>query len=507
MTTDQALPFASATNPVLSGFHPDPSICRVDGADGTWYYLATSTFEYLPGLPIHRSRDLVEWELVGHAIHRPEQLDLSRVADSQGLFAPTIRHDGERFLVVCTVVGGTDGASGNFVVTAEDAAGPWSDPIWWEGGGIDPSLFLDDGSIWAHGTRPARNPEWDQQTEVWVRELDPVTLQLKGDEHIVWSGAVRGAVWAEGPHLYRKDGRVYLLASEGGTSIHHALSVARADHPTGPYEGCKGNPIFTHRHLGRSYPVINVGHADLVEAPDGSWYSVVLASRPVEGVDVLGRETFLVPVEWEDGWPVFAPGTGTLVADPTHPTPEVGVAPAPAASASDLLAVRRLPEEVCTVDGDRLVVTAGDGLGALRPGFVGRRLSTLPATVGVTLQEVPDGVLAGVALRYDSTAWATALVGPDPDGCRIRLLQGGSDGERVVAEHTASSAPRGRVELAIEGLEARASWMPEDGERQELGSVSLAEMGAIRSGGFVGTAFGILAIGDGTVTAAELRQD
>src|SRR5450759_2227759 len=148
--------WANAVNPVLSGFYPDPSVCRVDGDDGTWYYLVNSTFEYLPGLPVHRSRNLVDWEPVGHILDRPDQVDLTRVGDSGGMFAPTIRHDGTRFLAVCTLIGGAPGRSGNFIVTADDAAGPWSDPVWWDVDGIDPSILVDDdGRLWAHGTRLA----------------------------------------------------------------------------------------------------------------------------------------------------------------------------------------------------------------------------------------------------------------------------------------------------------------------------------------------------------------
>ncbi|MEK8227288.1 family 43 glycosylhydrolase [Oerskovia sp. M15] len=166
-------------------------------------------------------------------------------------------------------------------MTAADPAGPWSDPVWWDNDGIDPSLLVDDdGRLWAHGTSLSLDPEWDQQTEVWVRELDPSTLRLQGETHVVWSGAVRGAVWAEGPHLYRRDGTVYLLTAEGGTGYHHAIVVARAEHPTGPFVGNPANPVLTHRHLGRDAPVVNVGHADLVDAPDGTSWALMLASRP-----------------------------------------------------------------------------------------------------------------------------------------------------------------------------------------------------------------------------------
>lgn len=298
-------------NPILPGCYPDPTICRV----GAEYYLVTSTFEYFPGLPVFRSRDLVHWEQIGHALDRAGQLDMRGIASSGGLYAPTLRHHDGVFWLVCTLVDQQDPArGGNFVLTATDPAGPWSDPVWLDEDGIDPSLFFDDdGRVWLHGTRLAREPQWRDQTEVWLRELDPAAMRLTGPEHVLWRGAVLGAVWAEGPHLYRVDGTYYLLAAEGGTEFHHAVSVARSESVTGPYTGNRANPVLTHRHLGRGTGVVGVGHADLVEAPDGSWWAVLLAMRPYGGYHYnLGRETFLVPVTWEDGWPVFAPGQGRV---------------------------------------------------------------------------------------------------------------------------------------------------------------------------------------------------
>ncbi|MGC3994145.1 MAG: family 43 glycosylhydrolase [Propionicimonas sp.] len=298
-------------NPILPGCHPDPSICRV----GDDYYLVTSTFEYFPGLPVFHSTDLAHWEPIGHVVDRAGQLDYAGIASSGGLYAPTIRHHDGRFWVVCTLVDQQDASrGGNFLMTATAPAGPWSDPVWLDADGIDPSLFFDDdGRAWLHGTRLAREPEWHDQTEVWIRELDLTTLTLVGPEHVVWTGAMRGVVWAEGPHLYKVDGTYYLLAAEGGTEFHHSVGVARSASVTGPYEGNRSNPVLTHRHLGRDAGVVGAGHADLVQAADGSWWAVLLAMRTYGGYHYpLGRETFLVPVVWEDGWPVFAPGVGRI---------------------------------------------------------------------------------------------------------------------------------------------------------------------------------------------------
>ncbi len=323
----------SVKNPILTGCHPDPSICRV--CDD--YYLVTSTFEYFPGLSIHHSRDLVSWTQIGSAIHKPEQLDMTGVASSGGLYAPTLRHHDGVFWIACTMVDPHDSTrGGNFLLTATDPAGPWSDPFWLDVDGIDPSIFFDDdGRVWMHGTRLVAEPAWHDQTEVWLRELDPSTKTLVGPEHILWNGALLGAVWAEGPHLYKIDGHYYLLAAEGGTDLHHAVCVARSENVTGPYVGNRANPVITHRQLGRTADIVGVGHADLVEAVDGSWWAVLLAMRPYGGYHYnLGRETFLVPVSWEDGWPLFAPGVGHVPRTVEVPTSVGAGMPVPAASSA-----------------------------------------------------------------------------------------------------------------------------------------------------------------------------
>jgi xylan 1,4-beta-xylosidase len=283
-------------NPILPGSHPDPSLCRV----GSDFYLVTSTFEWFPGLPIFHSRDLVNWRPLGHVLDRPEQLPLDGIRPSGGLYAPTIRHHDGVFHVICTLVDGT-AETGNFVVTATDPAGPWSQPHWLgEPDSFDPSLlFDDDGRVWFHATRPV---DAAGHTEIWLRELDPAAMRLIGPEHVIWQGALRGAVWAEGPHLYRIGDRYHLVAAEGGTALDHAVSVARATHVTGPYEGNPRNPVLTHRHLGADHPIGATGHADLIQTADGDWWAVLLAIRPP---GILGRETFLTPVGWQDGWPMI----------------------------------------------------------------------------------------------------------------------------------------------------------------------------------------------------------
>ena len=298
----------TAQNPILNGFYPDPSICAV----GRDFYLVTSTFAYFPGVPIFHSKDLAHWEQIGNILDRPSQLPLDGCRQSRGIFAPTLRwHDGTFYMITTNISGG-----GNFIVTASNPAGPWSEPYWLgeDAPGIDPSLFFDDDDrCYYVGTRP--NPvgeRYNGDWEIWVQELDLNTMRLTGESHKLWKGALNGVIWPEGPHLYKKDGMYYLMIAEGGTGPNHSVTVARSKNLTGPYENNPNNPILTHRHLGKQYPITYVGHGDLVKDAFGSWYMVMLASRPCDGYTLMGRETFLAKVEWQEGWPIVNPGIGKL---------------------------------------------------------------------------------------------------------------------------------------------------------------------------------------------------
>lgn len=319
-------------DPVLPGFRPDPSVCRV-GAD---YYLVTSSFEWFPGLPVFHSRDLVNWRRIGSALDRPSQLDLDGCEPSRGLFAPTIRHHDGVFHLVCTLMDGP----GHFVVTATDPAGPWSEPHWLDGEGFDPSLFFDDGPddgdghgdgegngdgrAWFTAARVV--DEAAGRTEIWMREYLPQERRLTGPEHVLWSGSHLGARWSEAPHLYRIDGTYLLLTAEGGTDVDHSVVAARADRVTGPYEGAPGNPLLPPA----KGPVTCTGHADLVQTPNGEWRAVLLGVRPGSA---LGRETFLSRTTWDDGWPVFSPSSTPTFAAPSTttspPSPPTGAPCAP----------------------------------------------------------------------------------------------------------------------------------------------------------------------------------
>jgi alpha-N-arabinofuranosidase len=302
---DAPLPVGSYRNPVLAGFYPDPSITRV----GTAFYLVNSTFTYFPGIPVFRSFDLVHWRQIGNVIDRPSEVSFDGLGGSRGMYAPTIRfHDG-LFYVVCTSVN----AGGNFLSVAKDPAGPWSDPVWLPQllDGIDPSLFFDaDGKVYLlNNGLPVGPPKYDGHRAIWIQEFDLAARKVVGPRKVLINGGVdfsKHPVWIEGPHMYRHDGWYILMCAEGGTSTQHSEVVLRSRSPWGPFKPFAANPILTQRDLpaDRASPITNAGHADLVEAGDGSWWAVFLASRPYEIVHYnTGRETFLLPATWRDGWP------------------------------------------------------------------------------------------------------------------------------------------------------------------------------------------------------------
>lgn len=303
-------------NPLLPGFYPDPSIIRVEDD----FYMVTSSFSYFPGVPIFHSRDLAHWEQIGHVLDRPSQLSLGADFISGGIYAPTIRyHNGVYYMITTNVDHG-----GNFIVTAKDPAGAWSDPHWIEDAeGIDPSLFWDDdGKAYYTGTGTGGM----RNNHIWISEIDLNHFCLVGEKRKIWAGSQVNAWCPEAPHIYKKDDWYYLMIAEGGTEHFHAVTIARSSEVMDGYTGYDGNPIMTHRHLGLGARIANTGHGDLVELRDGSWYMVMLASRPYGGYHKnMGRETFIAPVIWEKEWPVVCPGDGQLRL--TYPGPNLQEVP------------------------------------------------------------------------------------------------------------------------------------------------------------------------------------
>ncbi len=302
----------SFINPIIPGFNPDPSICRV----GEDYYLVTSTFEYFPGVPIYHSKDLVTWQLIGHVLNRPEQLDLIGVQSTAGIYAPTIRHHNGVFYMVTTMVANnrTDRKKGNFICTSKNINGPWSNPIWIEDApGIDPSLFFDDdGKVYFSGNRPAPNLIQTQHKQIWIQELDLNTFKLKGEigihdaqKYLQDSTIIGNAVAMEASHIYKKNGSYYLMVAHGGTGMTHAVSIFKSNSPLGPWQDNPNNPILTHRK--NTMSGINcTGHADLIQTHNGEWWITYLAVRAIGNKNnLMGRETFLSPVDWSGEWPII----------------------------------------------------------------------------------------------------------------------------------------------------------------------------------------------------------
>jgi alpha-N-arabinofuranosidase len=407
-------------NPVLSGFHPDPSIVRA----GEDFYLVNSSFGWLPGLPIHHSHDLTTWRQIANAIPDASDFALAGVGINRGIFAPTLRWHNGTFYLIATCID----CGGNFIITAPQAAGPWSAPIWLRDmGGIDPDLFFDDdGRVWiAHNDEPEGIPAYDGHRAIWLQEYDPVGRRLIGARRMLVDRGANPAerpIWIEGPHIFKRRGYYYLIAAEGGTADNHAQTVYRSRRVTGPYRPAASNPILTQRHLPtrRKDAVMATGHADFVQLGDGRWWTVFLGTRPYDqSLTNLGRETFLLPVQWRGGWPLILPRGVPVPLMPPRP-----LTPAPQAVERDnMWAVefgrQALGPEWLTRCAQHRAGSAMSVIGS-QPGpadatgcnFVGRRLQHHAATITAELAQLRGTVegRSGLLFVADETHWVFAGV-------------------------------------------------------------------------------------------------
>ncbi len=479
-------------NPVIPGFHPDPSVCRV----GDDYYLACSSFELFPGIPVFHSRDLVHWTQLGNVVDRPDQAPLSPgTPASGGFYAPTLRHHDGRFWLVVTQCSG----SGNMIFSATDPAGPWSDPVPLPGVvGIDPDLAWDEeGTCWC---TVAGITQW---------RINPVSGETIGPPRPIWSGTP-GAKAPEAPHLYRIGEYWYLLLAEGGTERGHGISIARGPAPSGPFEPCPANPIVTHRST--DHPIQNTGHGDLVQASDGSWWLVLLGARPrggTPGWHVLGRETFLAPVTWVDGWPVVG---GVDLELPAPPWPLRPVEPAPVRDdfgtvelRPPWVSLRRRDAETCTSANPpgRLTLRArGASLDEPDVTFVGRRQQHLTCRARA-LVDAAEG-RGGLAVRLDERHHYEIEIG---DG-EVRVIARIGPVRAVIACHR---VPPGPAVLHVECAIADLLWDPcgapdtvtfgieeADGTTVLLAALDGRYLSTEVAGGFTGRLIGLYAA-SGTV--------
>ena len=508
----QGMAQRSYRNPILAGFYPDPSITRA----GNLFYLVNSTFTYFPGIPVFQSSDLVHWRHIGNVLDRPSELKFDGLSVSRGVFAPAIAfHDG-LFYVLNTAVD----SGGNFLSSAHNPAGPWSPPVWLAEleGAIDPSLFFDDnGKTYVLNNGPPQGePLYAGHRAIWIQEFDLAKRSPVGPRKVLINGGVdlsSKPVWIEGPHLYQRGGWYYLMCAEGGTSTQHSEVVLRGRSPWGPFEPFAGNPILTQRDLpaDRANPIANAGHADLVEAPDGSWWAVFLASR-LYGPDHYntGRETYLLPVLWQHGWPVIL-GHGrtipTVAAAPKLPDTSPGAPPttgnftwrdefdSPTVGPEWLFV--RMPREPWTDLRSRpgwlLIQPLRASLETLEnPAFLARRQQHL-AFDASTSMELPAeaGVAAGLAAFQNEKFWYFLGVRHTPDGPELFLEKKGGQDTAVIARMALKPRTAIRLRVSADGGrysfyydEDRAGWKPL--KENDDGSILSTDI----AGGFVGAVVG-----------------
>lgn len=506
----EPLPRGSFHNPILAGYYPDPSITRA----GDNYYLVNSTFAHWPGIPVHESKDLVHWKLIGHALNDTSKVSFDGLNTSRGVFAPSIHfHDGT-FYVINTLVD----AGGNFFVTAKNPAGPWSDPVWLkEIDGIDPSFFFDDdGKTYIlNNGGPEGAPLYNGHRAIWLQQFDLTAGKLSGPRRVIVNGGVdlaKKPIWIEGPHLYRVGEWYFLSCAEGGTGADHSQVVFRAKSPWGPFEPYANNPILTQRDLpaGRVNPVTNAGHADFVEMKDGSWWAVFLASRPYrDDLYNTGRETFLLPVSWKDGWPVIL-GHGKPI-----PLTLPGPAAMNAASARGANALSgnftkrdefdgKLGPEWLTVHVPKGSAGTSNGtlfLPAVRDatladrrhaGFLARRQQHLNFDASTEVTASLAGTEVGLAAFQNESHWYFFGFREAKNDVEIFLQRANGEAPVSVATTVLPEPKRDRIRLRISGAGPNYSFYYDIGQgwKPLLENDDATFLSTEKAGGFVGTVIG-----------------
>ena len=484
-------------NPVIPGFHPDPSVCRA----GDDFYLVNSSFQYFPGAPLFHSKDLIHWKQIGHCLTRPSQLKLDGASAWGGIYAPTIRYNDGMFYMITTNVSD----KGNFIVHTTDPHGEWSEPVWLKQEGIDPSLYFENDKCYL-----VSNPD----IGIWLSEINPMTGEQLTPSKRIWNGT--GGRHPEGPHIYKKDGYYYLLISEAGTEYGHKVTIARSRNIEGPYDSNPANPILTHINKNaQSNPIQGTGHADLVQAPDGSWWMVCLAFRPQSGMHhLLGRETFLAPVCWEtNAWPVVN-GDGTIKLQMDVPTlPQQPFTTQPVRTnfkngklSPEWIYIRNYHPENYTFTSDKLRLKATPvSLNANddSPTFIGRRQEDINfiATTSVQLQKAIEGDEAGLTVYMFEPSHYDLFVKQLPDGKQAVSLRY----QLNILTHTEKEIilPQGKeVQLRVKGNnELYIFEYATDGKNfRELGKINTRYISTETAGGFTGILLGLYAVAGDTTS-------
>lgn len=478
-------------NPVLPGFHPDPSCVRVDSD----YYIVNSSFQYFPGVPIYHSKDLVNWEQIGNVLTRESQLPLKDATSWLGIYAPTIRyHDGTFYMITTNV-----GNGGNFFVTAEDPRGPWSEPVWLQQQGIDPSLMFEGDTCWM-----VSNPDG----QITLCKIDPQTGKQLTPSTPIWGGT--GGRYPEGPHLYKKDGYYYLLISEGGTELAHHLTIARSRNIYGPYEANPNNPILTNcNHKGESKQIQGCGHGDFVQDQYGNWWVVFLAYRNFEGsYHHLGRETYLAPVTWGEGeWPVVY-GGGAI--DTVMKATTLPLCPMNAPQSEYIFNnVKALGAEwihlgqpvernyQLTGKGLRLNASASTHDELVPNTWIGLR-QTMPSCTYETEVDCSGlkGSAAGISVFQINDGHADLFVIKDGRNYKVQMRMKLKAIDYIVKSVTLSS-PVMRLRVSTDGKMYYFSVLVSDGQWLQLGAVNCSLLSTEVAGGFTGVTVGLFCNGGG----------
>ncbi|QXP62780.1 glycoside hydrolase family 43 protein [Polaribacter sp. HaHaR_3_91] len=500
----------SFTNPVLKGFYPDPSICKVDSS----YYLINSTFAYFPGIPVFKSDDLVNWKQIGNALDRPEQLDLEGLEVSQGVFAPAISYHNGVFYIINTIVGGKN----NFIISASNPAGPWSNPTWLpEVEGIDPSMFFDENGktyVVFNSNPPNNSPEYDGHRTIKIIELDVKNLKTVGEAKIIIDKGAKPEdkpIWIEGPHIYNRNGFYYVMAAEGGTAEDHSEVVFRSKSVLGPYKSYENNPILTQRNLKntRKNPITSTGHADLIEDNLGNWWGVFLGCRPYDGDNHfnIGRETFMAPVKWENDWPIFDL-EGDVVKDHYQITLEKPLANIPSVNAdfidefnTDTLSFDwlflRTPKEkwYSLLNGELTIKTRSETTsGTSNPSFIGYRQKHLfgEVTTNLSFKAVAENEKAGLIAFQNETHYYYLCKTVKDNKPVVQLLKSSEKGIEEIAFKSIKENDKISFKIEAKGTFYNFYYSINNTDWLVLNkNVDATFLSTKIAGGFVGTIYGM----------------
>jgi len=499
-------------NPILPGFYPDPSICR----KGKDYYLVNSSFSYFPGIPIFHSSDLVNWKQIGHVLDRPSQLNLDKLDLSGGIYAPSIEYNKENdtFYLITTLIG----KGGNFIVKAKNPAGPWSDPIWIpEIQGIDPSIsFMEGKSYIVYNGNPEGGSTYDGHKAIWIQEFDTKTEKVTGSKKMIVNGGSdlsKKPIWIEGPHLYKIGNYFFLMAAEGGTGFTHSEVIFRSKNVLGDYLPYQENPILTQRDLPDNRPnkITCSGHADLIQTPEGDWFAVFLACRPYQGnLYNTGRETFILPVKWKNGFPVLLKKgkaiptvlsikgskiqgerlSGNFVWRDNFETKELGIQwnmlRTPREKwwnqANNQLQIEALPKSLSE---------------KVNPAFIGHRQQhqIFDASVEMDFTPTSEKELAGLVLFQNDRNYL--LIGKTlVDGKEVLVLQNRVNGVTSIVENKSLSEKSltGVIQLQIQVNQDRCSfyYAGKDGKKYPLKeNLDITHLSTEKAKGFVGSYIGM----------------